>query len=868
MTTEADALKGILEWVSAGPEWQSDALRRLVTDGSVDESGIAELVAICKGVSPAELLTAEHIGAFAGSDSEVSLRAIRGVQHVNALASDQTLSFRPKGLTIVYGDNGSGKSGYARILKQVCRARTSGRVEQVTPNIYGTQEGVPTAKIEYVVDGRKQAIDWQRNRSGSTELSSVCVFDSHTASVHVDEANGVAYTPYPLRLLGDLANLCRQVKDELNSEIEHLRSQTPASISKPPSGDSTKVGQFLKQLSAETSPEALATLVTFTTEEEERHARLSGDLAGDASRVTRQLETLKAKAQEQLDRLRSLFASVGVDSVSCLRQAAAEAESARLVAEVASDTLFTGEPLQSIRSDTWKALWESARAFSVEEAYPDCSFPVTGPDAVCVLCQQELTPIAAERLLNFEAFVCDDSQKRAASARARYDEARVSFNDCGMSKEDIEAIVATIRDDLHQDSLAVEVMQAAKEAVSRHLAIARDHVNPEAVQGEDDLSWPSCALEEQITELDKRRAALEAREDSPEYAALVAELRELDSRRWLKGVEVDVLAQVQRLKLISANELALSTTTTNRISIKSTEIARTLVTDLLRTQFAREVAGFGVTDLEVELLQQGTERGSPRFKVVFARKPDASVGQVLSEGEYRCVALAAFMAELVTSGGNSGIVFDDPVSSLDHRHREAVAKRLAAEAAVRQVVVFTHDLAFLVDLRDAAQSARPRVELHLAEVTRGRSNAGICKDGPPFNARKIPEITRGQSKRLEDTRRYHDLGNVDEWRNAVESIVTSVRKTWEDAVEEVVRCVTYRLSPKIKTNGLVRLTAITTKDCEVMRDAFGRCSQLLHSVSREANRPLPTPDSVAAEINALETWYTDLQQRQNAIVLP
>ena len=50
---------------------------------------------------------------------------MHGVRHVNALAPDQRLTLHRVGLTIIYGDNGSGKSGYARILKKVCRARTS-----------------------------------------------------------------------------------------------------------------------------------------------------------------------------------------------------------------------------------------------------------------------------------------------------------------------------------------------------------------------------------------------------------------------------------------------------------------------------------------------------------------------------------------------------------------------------------------------------------------------------------------------------------------------------------------------------------------------------------------------------------------------
>ena len=41
---------------------------------------------------------------------------------MNALARDQTIEFGPS-LTIVYGANAAGKSGYARILKRACRAR-------------------------------------------------------------------------------------------------------------------------------------------------------------------------------------------------------------------------------------------------------------------------------------------------------------------------------------------------------------------------------------------------------------------------------------------------------------------------------------------------------------------------------------------------------------------------------------------------------------------------------------------------------------------------------------------------------------------------------------------------------------------------
>src|SRR5882672_2522851 len=80
------------------------------------------------------------------------------------------------------------------------------------------------------------------------------------------------------------------------------------------------------------------------------------------------------------------------------------------------------------------------------------------------------------------------------------------------------------------------------------------------------------------------------------------------------------------------------------------------------------------------------------------------MGEIFSEGEHRCVALAAFLAELVTSKQYLGIVFDDPMSSLDHIHRKAVAARLVEEAEHRQVIIFTHDLAFLYEVRREAEA--------------------------------------------------------------------------------------------------------------------------------------------------------------------
>ncbi|MEW5995511.1 MAG: AAA family ATPase [Candidatus Zixiibacteriota bacterium] len=76
---------------------------------------------------------------------------------------------------------------------------------------------------------------------------------------------------------------------------------------------------------------------------------------------------------------------------------------------------------------------------------------------------------------------------------------------------------------------------------------------------------------------------------------------------------------------------------------------------------------------------------------------------VLSEGERRALSLAAFLAEQSIGGGSGCLVFDDPVSSLDHWWAKVIADRLVEEARSRQVIVFTHDLVFYDKLCTAVE---------------------------------------------------------------------------------------------------------------------------------------------------------------------
>ncbi|WP_430648721.1 AAA family ATPase, partial [Bradyrhizobium neotropicale] len=299
--------------------------------------------------------------------------------------------------------------------------------------------------------------------------------------------------------------------------------------------------------------------------------------------------------------------------------------------------------------------------------------------------------------------------------------------------KDLTAIIKLIRDDIGQEELARAVRREILHLAWRLRSILRTHSLQVFPHLPPVVAVSLDPLRADLSSIATRIEGLQSEATSPQRAALITERDGLTDRKWLGVVKADVLAQIDRLKAIEATEKASKDTATNKITTQSARIAQALVTNRLRGQFAIEADKLGVAGLAIELQQAKTAAGVPFFQVRLINKPNEPVGKVLSEGEHRCVALAAFLAELSTIDAQSAIVFDDPVSSLDHLHRDKVAARLAEAGKTRQVIVFTHDMAFLLLLDEACRATNDREATPVAYrlISRGAENAGYCHQDPP-----------------------------------------------------------------------------------------------------------------------------------------
>ncbi len=222
-------LNQILKWTESLPLWQRDACRRLLQKESrLDEADHSKLYALFKKENGIETedaiqpspLAKEHLPIEITPGESVVLLALRDMQNVNQIPSDRILTFSEVGITVIYGGNGSGKSGYARVMKRACRARDQSEPIHPNANDPTAAKKVPTAKFDIKIMGTPHEVEWSRDMMSPDRLSSISVFDSKCARSYITAEQDVAYLPYGLDIIESLANqVLPKLSEMLESEI-------------------------------------------------------------------------------------------------------------------------------------------------------------------------------------------------------------------------------------------------------------------------------------------------------------------------------------------------------------------------------------------------------------------------------------------------------------------------------------------------------------------------------------------------------------------------------------------------------------------------------------------------------------------------
>lgn len=744
-------LAQILQWSNSSLKpWQQDAARRLFQN-TLDNEALDDLYAMLKssvgledphGRIPTPLCQ-DHLPVTSAKDDAAVLVALKDVRNVNRLAANQSLHFSKQGVTVIYGANGTGKSGYSRVLKRACRARDVS--EDVRPNALDKAKlsAIPEASFDIELGAKPSTVTWKKNGPAPVELATIAVFDTHCARSYLDLQQEIAYLPYGLDVVENLAQIVLpKITEKLNAEIASTPTTKEAfnHLARP-----TKVSELIDSLSENTKIAEVEALAQMSAEETARMGELDKTLSeADPKAKAKELRLAIGRMNALKTKIESSANWVKNESIQKFRTLDEDAEKAIAAEANAATLLRAGEALLPGTGDVlWKAMYEAAKQFSLGAAYPNQTFPHFHDKGKCLLCQQDLLEGGTARMKRFEEYVEHNVAKLAADRRAARATAIGKIEGAALSidyKDYVDELT-------HLDPNVVAEICAFDNAVTERqkwmLAAQKVH----AWDGVPEFPADPCLKLKTITDaLTSQAEAYEKATDDKQKLLMKAELTELRVRAALAPQKDAVLALIERMRVKALLLKCKDDLRTKPISDKSKEFATNAVTAPLRQALKAEFASLGITHVAPRL-DESVERGKMKHKLALDVVIPTQIRDILSEGEQRAIALGCFLAELRTGGHGGGIVFDDPVSSLDHTRRQNVARRLIEEAKSRQVIIFTHDTSFLGELRDLIDQTGIDHVIHHLEWHGEFS--GVVQNGLPWEHKsykdRIDKLQKAQS---------------------------------------------------------------------------------------------------------------------------
>lgn len=859
-----DIFREIIDWSqSTLPTWAQEAVNRIVSKAEFTDQDLHEVLKLVKSegetaVEPVDIPDPQPAGPNA-----VSLVALEHAHGVNAIVEGETLTFGcPTGLTVVYGDNGSGKTGYSKVLKHACRSR-----EKAPPLILGDVFAdivppAPEAVFTLNEDGAEHTERWTPSSDPSDALGSIALFDSSCCRAYVEEDGDPAYRPYGLEVFDQLGGAYVAVKDALAKEAAGFSVPDFPTLTHPTVAEA--VNRVMTEFTEGTRTK-VTELASLSTSETQRIDKLQAQVAKLETSDPKKLAELRRRLATSLDAVvqRITIATATIENQLKLACGAVkERDATAKLAEDASMMAFDQEPVRGVASTQWKKMFEYAREFSVEVAYPHETFPYLGEDAKCVLCHQPLGKDAVERMTRFAEFVGNKAEGDAKAALAGYEEARSAVIETAKSAATVEDALIDQAEG-HSEGAAIE-MRSAKEAYGKLQATAETAATEDAWSLLDVPGVETRETTELVARLRTDADEYERNSYDAERGRLKDELALLRDRQQLAKLKEDVLRAAELANGKRRLSHLAEGITTRPITDKAREITKEVVTKELCATLNAELKGLSAGELEVEFATKGSG-GSQLHYLRFIKAPKhARIEDILSEGEYRALGIAAFLTELDQAGHRSAIILDDPVSSLDHLHRDAVADRLVEEAKHRQVIIFTHDLAFLYALERAA--AKHQVRIHRQAVRRTDEGTGVVSKGIYPEEMSLKDLIAYIREKAEATAAL-DNHHPDR-RKGVVKIYDLIRAAWERVVEEVLLRQVVSPFDKAVHTAQLKGVVVADEDYRTVFWAMGAASEIIEAHRTPAGSgptTLPSDEQIATDIEELDSFRKEKTRRGDEV---
>lgn len=850
------AYEDVLEWIATRPWWQQRALARIASGEAISETeyeGIARSLFDKPLVAPEGGWLASVTAPQSTNVEPVRILSVKGVSNVNRLAENQKLTFTPEGLTVVYGNNGSGKSGYARILQSMVRARHRA---DILPDVFAESPGEQSGEVTFLV--AETEFTSSIGSTADPALGRVALYDEHCGDTYLNSEAEISYRPSAVQLLDDLSTVTAGVR----RVIDGWKTETGTSGDLPVVADPGSAMAFLRGLAANTTDEEIAAAIACPHDVDQKLSEQVEEVArlrtADPAQEKQKLSSTAGAIDLVADHLLGLDRSFGPAAHEKLDMLRERAKAAQEAAEVSSVTTFGDEPLAGIGSPVWKALWQAAEKYSLL-VYPEHDFPHAADGTVCVLCQQSLDGGGAARLERFHDFVSDTTARDAETAKKELEAFLAALDQQLVESQPVSVAIARIEHS--EPGFAARVQQLFDAFRARQAAMIAGE-QPKDVSVVEEIATfraHTKGLRDQANLIDADEFAGRLAQGQTEENRMRDQIAMRDGKPLIE-------AERARLRQLTVLNERFSETNTRAITDKMGELTKKYVTEEARDRFTRETDRLELERVTFKATKSRQGMGLLHKADFLNARAGTRLGDVLSEGEQTALGFAGFLTEVHFDESKSALVFDDPVSSLDHMRREAVANRIIDLAGERQVIVFTHDIAFTMVLRKTAEAS------DVPFTTRGIERKR--KIGPGFTTLKHPWTAQDAAQRVDTLRqevaslRRDEEGMSDQdYQRATEEIAGHMSQTWERIISQMLAepLVDYR-ALEVRVGKLRVIGRVSIDDVKTYDDSYSRISAWAsrHDPHPELNYTPPSVEKLSAEIDVLDTWLKSVKKYQSS----
>lgn len=678
----------LAEWANSSDEWVRLLVSEVIATGRpVPAAAIEKAYQLFrqeKALDERSLPIVEELSTEARQDEKaapLNLVRLSEVRGVNALIPGAVIEPH-EGLTILYGENGTGKTGYSRIFKALADSRTA---DEILGNIDGGEAQEQGAKIDFTIGDNADTLDWTGDR-GVSPFTRMSIFDSPSVSAHVDEDLDYVYVPAALALFNHVIAAVQAVGTQIDNAISALGSSGSGLLSRFQRGST--IYPLIEALGASTDLAQLRTKAAVGTDTEVRLDGLTQTVAALRANTTGDRLTARKREQRVLQQ--------AIDAASALLEFDTSAHNTKLSRrsglardyETFRTELFAAAELPADPDESWSAFVEAGDAYRRHLV----SLEAHDEDR-CLYCRQSLADPARDLLAKYAAYLEDKISTDLRAVDSEIAETKRQVN--AIQSAELAAFIQEYKDSEEKPNCFSDVntIEQLRASVVTQVAAGA----PVTVDLSSSLPATKTRIQAALATAVDDIAALEAQARNRVETLNVKqkELLELKDASELAKSWSLVESEVKNAK--EADQLRTLKRPLPQLARAVTELAKTasdqLINQSFDTLFIEECEALRAPVLKLQFV--GREGKAQRRKVLSGRhKPS----KVLSEGEQKVLALADFLAEARLAGITAPVIFDDPVSSLDHRRVNEVAQRIAKLAEENQVIVFTHDILFATTL--------------------------------------------------------------------------------------------------------------------------------------------------------------------------